>query len=109
MIEEQTRAPESAHWESNGRDEGNGGGELAESVLSVKVQPVPAAWGLPRSEQPFFEPVLDSEEAAELLHIHPKTLQRLARNGDIPGFRIGKLWAFRASALNEWLESKASS
>jgi len=53
MIEEQTRAPESAHWESNGRDEGNGGGELAESVLSVKVQPVPAASGLPRSEQPF--------------------------------------------------------
>lgn len=53
-----------------------------------------------------FEPVLDSEEAAALLHIHPKTLQRLARNGEIPGFRIGKLWGFRASALNQWLESR---
>ena len=59
--------------------------------------------------QSSFEPILDSEEAADLLHIHPKTLQRLARNGTIPGFRIGKLWGFRASALNEWLESRASS
>jgi excisionase family DNA binding protein len=55
---------------------------------------------------PIFERVLDSEEAAALLHIHPKTLQRLARNGEIPGFRIGKLWGFRASALNQWLEGR---
>jgi len=55
---------------------------------------------------PTFERVLDSEEAAALLHIHPKTLQRLARNGEIPGFRIGKLWGFRASALNQWLEGR---
>ena len=109
MTEEQTRAPESAHWESNGKDKGNGGGGLAESVPPAKVQPVPPGSSLSRSDQPSFEPVLDSEEAAGLLHIHPKTLQRLARNGDIPGFRIGKLWGFRASVLNEWLESKASS
>ena len=56
--------------------------------------------------QPTFEPVLDSEEAAALLKIHPKTLQKLARDGKIPGVRIGKLWAFRASTLNRWLESK---
>jgi helix-turn-helix protein len=29
-----------------------------------------------------FEPLLDSEEAAALLRIHPKTLQRLARRGE---------------------------
>ncbi len=53
-----------------------------------------------------FEPVLDSNEAAALLKIHPKTLQRLARAGRIPGFRIGKLWGFRASSLNRWLGKK---
>lgn len=53
-----------------------------------------------------FEPVLHSQEAAALLGIHPKTLQKMARKGTIPGFRIGKLWAFRASALNEWLERR---
>jgi excisionase family DNA binding protein len=51
-----------------------------------------------------FEPLLDSEEAAALLKIHPKTLQRMARNGEITGIQIGKLWRFRASSLNRWLE-----
>lgn len=52
-----------------------------------------------------FEPLLDSDEAADLLKIHPKTLQRMARRGTVVGIRIGKLWRFRASQLNEWLQS----
>ena len=55
-----------------------------------------------------FEPLLDSSEAAALLKIHPKTLQKLARNGEISAIHIGKLWRFRVSALNEWLERIAS-
>jgi excisionase family DNA binding protein len=55
-----------------------------------------------------FEPLLDSTEAAALLKIHPKTLQKMARNGEITAIQIGKLWRFRASALNEWLEKIAS-
>jgi excisionase family DNA binding protein len=50
-----------------------------------------------------FEPLFDSDEAADLLKIHPKTLQRMARRGEVVGIRIGKLWRFRASELNEWL------
>jgi excisionase family DNA binding protein len=52
------------------------------------------------------QPILDSEEAAALLKIHPKTLQRMARSGEIPGFQIGKLWRFRAAKLHEWLDEK---
>ena len=55
-----------------------------------------------------FEPVLDTNEAAGLLKIHPKTLQRMARSGRVPAFRIGDLWRFRASALDEWLRSEVS-
>lgn len=55
-----------------------------------------------------FEPLLDSEEAAALLKIHPKTLQKLARRGEITAIQIGKLWRFRASALNEWVEKSRS-
>jgi excisionase family DNA binding protein len=55
-----------------------------------------------------FEPLLDSTEAAALLKIHPKTLQKMARNGEITAIQIRKLWRFRASALNEWLEKIAS-
>jgi len=55
-----------------------------------------------------FEPLLDVTEAAKLLRIHPKTLRTKARQGEIPAKQIGKLWRFRASALNEWLDSIAS-
>jgi excisionase family DNA binding protein len=53
--------------------------------------------------QTTIEPLLDSDEAASLLKIHPKTLQRMARNGEIAGLQIGRLWRFRASCLDEWL------
>jgi excisionase family DNA binding protein len=55
-----------------------------------------------------FEPLLDSEEAAALLKIHPKTLQKLARQGEVAAIHIGKLWRFRASALDEWVKKIAS-
>jgi excisionase family DNA binding protein len=51
-----------------------------------------------------FEPLLDSDEAAQLLKIHPKTLQRMARQKEIPGVQIGRLWRFRRSELNAWLQ-----
>ena len=54
-----------------------------------------------------FEPLLDVTEAAKLLRIHPKTLRAKARLGEIPAKQIGKLWRFRASALNEWLDTIA--
>jgi len=44
-----------------------------------------------RQPVPHFERFLDSREAAALLQIHPKTLQRFARKGEIRAMRIGKL------------------
>ena len=35
---------------------------------------------------PAFEQLLDSEEAASLLKIHPETFQKMTRNGEIAGF-----------------------
>jgi hypothetical protein len=45
------------------------------------------------------ENLLDSEQAAAIVKVHPKTLQRYARNGLVIGLRVGKLWRFRASDL----------
>jgi excisionase family DNA binding protein len=56
-----------------------------------------------------FERVLNTEEAAALLQIHPKTLQKMARRGFVPAFRIGDLWRFRASMLDDWVRSGISS
>ena len=53
-----------------------------------------------------FERLLDSDEAAALLGIHKKTLQRMARSGEVPGVQVGDLWRFRASTLNDWLASR---
>jgi len=55
-----------------------------------------------------FESLLNVAEAARLLRIHPKTLRNKARRGIIPGVQVGRLWRFRASALNEWLDEIAS-
>ena len=50
-----------------------------------------------------FEPLLDAIEAAALLRMHPKTLKKKARLGEIPGRHIGKFWRFRVSDLNDWV------
>ncbi len=54
-----------------------------------------------------FEPLLDCKEAAKLLgNIHVKTLQRYARQGELPSYRVGGHWYFRASELDAWLRSR---
>ena len=79
---------------------GNHNGNHSHSV--TQQSPSPAV----RADE--FEPLLDSEEAAALLKIHPRTLQKLARQGEVTAIHIGKLWRFRASALDEWLKKIAS-
>jgi excisionase family DNA binding protein len=56
-----------------------------------------------------FEPLLDSREAAALLHMHHKTLERKARKGEIPGYQIAGRWCFRASELDGWLKGQVKS
>lgn len=53
------------------------------------------------------EPLLDSEQASAIVKVHPKTLQRYARNGLVTGLRVGKLWRFRASDLNGYASQQA--
>ena len=55
------------------------------------------------------EPLLDSDQAAAILKIHPKSLQRMARRGEIRGLQIGKVWRFRASVLDEWIQQQLAS
>ena len=55
-----------------------------------------------------FEPLLNTVEAATLLQIHPKTLERWAREGRVPAHDLGR-WRFRASELDVWLRSSVQS
>lgn len=54
------------------------------------------------------EPLLDSVQAAALIRIHPKTLQKMARAGEIRAIHVGKLWRFRASEIEAWIRLKMS-
>jgi excisionase family DNA binding protein len=53
--------------------------------------------------------ILNSKEAASLLQIHPKTLQKLAREGTVPAFQIGTLWRYRADELDAWMRTQVNS
>ncbi len=58
----------------------------------------------PQPERFIPESLLDTEQAAAIVQIHPKTLQKFARAGQIKGIHIGKLWRFRKAALEDWIE-----
>jgi excisionase family DNA binding protein len=52
---------------------------------------------------PAFERLHSAEETAIYLRMHVKTVQRLAREGQLPCARIGKYWRFRLSDLDHWV------
>lgn len=77
--------------------QGNGGS--GESLTALRDE----RFGHQDPDSERFEPLLDSAAAAKLLRIHPKTLQKMARSGSVPGHRIGDLWRFRVSELDSWI------
>jgi excisionase family DNA binding protein len=50
---------------------------------------------------------LDLAQAAQLLKVHPKTLQRLAKAGQVPGLKVGRAWVFLEVLLIEWLRAQS--
>jgi len=53
--------------------------------------------------------VLNSEEAARFLRMHVKTTLRLARQGKIPGCKVGGEWRFLRSELTGWIRGNNNS
>lgn len=47
--------------------------------------------------------IMTPREAAEYLSVHVRTIYRLAKNGDIPGRKVGGSWRFKKDTLDEWL------
>lgn len=74
----------------------------ANSTSISKKPPVGAEVHVP-------ERLLDSDQAAAIMNVHPKTLQKLARKGIVRGIHVGKLWRFRASTIEEWIQQQLAS
>jgi excisionase family DNA binding protein len=52
------------------------------------------------------ENLLTITQAAKLLTIHPRTLDRFARRGSIPSYMVGRRFRFKESDLENWLEEQ---
>lgn len=53
------------------------------------------------------EEVLTADEAAHLLRVSTKTILTLARDGVLPGEKVGRAWRFVRADLLEYLRGEA--
>jgi excisionase family DNA binding protein len=53
--------------------------------------------------------LLTLSEAAKLLQVSTRTLQRMIRQRQLPAFKVGGQWRMRESQLGEWLDQKEKS
>jgi excisionase family DNA binding protein len=70
--------------------------------------PLPVTSGV-KSVNAAIEPLIDAAQAARILSLHPVTVREMASRGAIPGLKIGKVWRFRASSLDEWITGRLES
>jgi len=50
--------------------------------------------------------ILTLGEVAEYLKAGKRTVYRLAKNGEIPAFKLGGTWRFRRDELDRWIATK---
>jgi excisionase family DNA binding protein len=55
------------------------------------------------------EALLTTKEASQVLKIHPKVLERMAKRGEVPALKVGKFWRYRATTLDAWINSRLQS
>jgi len=52
------------------------------------------------------ENILDADQVAEMLKVHPRTVKRLANQRVLPGFKVGGQWRFRREAIEEYVRQQ---
>jgi excisionase family DNA binding protein len=55
---------------------------------------------------PVLERLLDAKSVAAILGVHQNTVLKLARSGNLPGFRLGRYWRFRRSDIADWVAKR---
>ncbi len=49
---------------------------------------------------------LNTTEAADLLKVHPKTVEDLIKDGTIPAAKVGRAWVMLKAHVLQYLENK---
>ena len=52
---------------------------------------------------------INIDEAADYLGVKPATIRTWIKSRNLPAHRIGKLWKFKRSEIDAWVESGKSS
>jgi len=47
-----------------------------------------------------------AEEIAEYLRLPLSTVYKLAQDGKLPGFKVGRHWRFRKEAFQDWIRKQ---
>lgn len=50
--------------------------------------------------------ILTSDQAGEILQIHPSVVIRYVKDRGLPGFKVGAEWRFRRSELDAWIDAQ---
>ncbi len=50
--------------------------------------------------------IMTAKDVADYLDLHPLTVHRYAREGKIPGFKIGTDWRFHRKHIEKWIKEK---
>jgi excisionase family DNA binding protein len=84
--------------------------EERRSVPEIRsLLPPSAREGLQGSLPHRIEGLLTTKEASQILKIHPKVLERMAKRGEVPALKVGKFWRYRATTLDAWIISRLQS
>jgi len=49
------------------------------------------------------DPLWTVEDVADYLKLQPETIRSMARRGELPALKIGKVWRFQRHAIHEML------
>lgn len=51
--------------------------------------------------------MLTISEVATYLKLHELTVRRLAREGELPAFKVGRQWRIKRNLLEAWIEERS--
>lgn len=54
------------------------------------------------------EEVLTLSEASRYLKVHKATIYKLAQQGGLPGFKVGKVWRFKKDRIDDWVDRRSN-
>ena len=61
-----------------------------------------------KQENDVYENYIGIEDAANYLNVKVCTIRGFIKNKNMPSHKVGKLWKFKVSELDEWIKSGKS-